>query len=243
MTPGVCDDRHTPGALAHPAGTTRPGARCTWSSLVLGGLVFAAVVRTRWVRLPLRPRGPWGRSCLAEATRRMRRHDVCGRARLHALRGGGMRRRHRCGPTCGGTPPMLPSAAGYGHRTRSRARPRPAGHVPWGHCAACTTRCPLDTGATPDTPGCRHARTTGPGPLPWRCHTGAPGAWWRPRRHAGGVPPPSGGRRAGASARRLPHPDEGAGRHNPNALSNDVLRDICALRAVYGDAATQSEAV
>jgi conjugative transfer signal peptidase TraF len=36
------------------------GTRRTWSSLVLGGLVLAAVVSTRWVRLNLSPSLPYG---------------------------------------------------------------------------------------------------------------------------------------------------------------------------------------
>jgi type IV secretory pathway protease TraF len=36
------------------------GTRRTWSSLVLGGLILAAVVSTRWVRLNLSPSLPYG---------------------------------------------------------------------------------------------------------------------------------------------------------------------------------------
>jgi type IV secretory pathway protease TraF len=50
MPPGVSGDTH-----AHTART-----RHTWSSLVLGGLVLAAVVSTRWVRLNLSPSVPRG---------------------------------------------------------------------------------------------------------------------------------------------------------------------------------------
>ena len=65
MKPGVSDDRHTPIARKRPAWTTRPGgrtprARCPRSSLVLGVLVLAAVVSTRWVRLNLSPSVPVG---------------------------------------------------------------------------------------------------------------------------------------------------------------------------------------
>jgi conjugative transfer signal peptidase TraF len=50
MQPGVSGDTH--------ARTAR--ARRTWSSLVLGVLVLAAVVSTRWVRLNLSPSLPSG---------------------------------------------------------------------------------------------------------------------------------------------------------------------------------------
>jgi type IV secretory pathway protease TraF len=50
MQPGVSGDTH-----AHAA-----RARRTWSSLVLGGLVLAAVLSTRWVRLNLSPSLPYG---------------------------------------------------------------------------------------------------------------------------------------------------------------------------------------
>jgi type IV secretory pathway protease TraF len=65
MKPGVSDDRHTHIARRRPAWTTRSGgraprARCTRSSLVLGALVLAAVVSTRWVRLNLSPSVPLG---------------------------------------------------------------------------------------------------------------------------------------------------------------------------------------
>ena len=65
MKPGVSDDSHTHSARKRPAWTTRSGgralrARCTRSSLVLGVLVLAAVVSTRWVRLNLSPSVPVG---------------------------------------------------------------------------------------------------------------------------------------------------------------------------------------
>jgi conjugative transfer signal peptidase TraF len=80
MQPEASDDLHTPVARARPAWTTRPGwralrarrtappgwdtpahgARRTRSSLVLGGLVLAAVVSTRWVRVNLSPSVPRG---------------------------------------------------------------------------------------------------------------------------------------------------------------------------------------
>ena len=65
MKPGVSDDRHTPSARQRPAWTTRPRghaprARCPRSSLVLGVLVLAAVVSTRWVRVNVSPSAPLG---------------------------------------------------------------------------------------------------------------------------------------------------------------------------------------
>ena len=65
MKPGVADDRHTHIARKRPAWTTRPRGRtsrapCPRSSLVLGVLVLAAVVSTRWVRLNLSPSVPVG---------------------------------------------------------------------------------------------------------------------------------------------------------------------------------------
>ena len=54
------DDPHAHVVRQRPAWTTRPGARCTRSSLVLGVLVLAAVVSTRWVRLNLSPSVPVG---------------------------------------------------------------------------------------------------------------------------------------------------------------------------------------
>ena len=50
MTPGTSDDPHAHVARPRPA----------WSSLVLGMLVLAAVVSTRWVRLNLSPSVPMG---------------------------------------------------------------------------------------------------------------------------------------------------------------------------------------
>ena len=60
MTPGVSDDRHPHRARQRPAWTTRPGGRRPWSSLVLGVLVLAAVVSTRWVRVNVSPSAPLG---------------------------------------------------------------------------------------------------------------------------------------------------------------------------------------
>ena len=54
------DDTHAHVVRKRPAWTTWPGARCTRSSLVLGVLVLAAVVSTRWVRLNLSPSVPRG---------------------------------------------------------------------------------------------------------------------------------------------------------------------------------------
>jgi len=59
MTPGV-DVPHAHIARKHPAWSTRPGARCMRSSLVLGVLVLTAVVSTRWVRLNVSPSSPLG---------------------------------------------------------------------------------------------------------------------------------------------------------------------------------------
>src|SRR5215470_20037881 len=59
MTPGV-DISHVHRARQRPAWPTRPRGRCTRSSLVLGVLVLAAVVSTRWVRLNLSPSVPVG---------------------------------------------------------------------------------------------------------------------------------------------------------------------------------------
>jgi hypothetical protein len=78
MKPGTSDDRHTRVARARPWWTTQPGgrgappggdtpahgARRPRSRLVLGVLVLAAVVSTRWVRLHLSPRRPPGLSRL-----------------------------------------------------------------------------------------------------------------------------------------------------------------------------------
>ena len=65
MQPEASDDLHTHVARERPSWTTRPGwraprARRTRSRLVLGGLVLAAVVSTRWVRLNLSPSVPVG---------------------------------------------------------------------------------------------------------------------------------------------------------------------------------------
>lgn len=77
MQPGASDDIDTHVARARPAGTTRPGwrarrtappgwdtpahgARRRRSSVVLGGLVLAAVLSTRWVRVNLSPSVPRG---------------------------------------------------------------------------------------------------------------------------------------------------------------------------------------
>ena len=59
------NDTHAHVVRKRPAWTTRPGgraprARCTRSSLVLGVLVLAAVVSTRWVRLNVSPSVPLG---------------------------------------------------------------------------------------------------------------------------------------------------------------------------------------
>jgi conjugative transfer signal peptidase TraF len=72
MTPGV-DAPHVHIARKHPAWTMRPGgrtprARCTRSSLVLGVLVLAAVVSTRWVRVNVSPSSPVGLYRLAVVT-------------------------------------------------------------------------------------------------------------------------------------------------------------------------------
>jgi len=65
MKPGVSDARHTHIARKRPAWTMRPGgraprARCPRRSLVLGGLVLAAVVSPRWVRVNVSPSAPLG---------------------------------------------------------------------------------------------------------------------------------------------------------------------------------------
>ena len=59
MTPAG-DAPHVPSARQRPAWTTRPEGRRSRSSLVLGVLVLAAVVSTRWVRLNLSPSVPVG---------------------------------------------------------------------------------------------------------------------------------------------------------------------------------------
>ena len=65
MKPGTYDDTHAHVARKRAAWTTRPEgraprARGPRSSLVLGVLVLAAVVSTRWVRLNLSPSVPLG---------------------------------------------------------------------------------------------------------------------------------------------------------------------------------------
>ena len=60
MTSGASDAPHVQSTRQRPAGATwsggrGPRARCPRSSLVLGVLVLAAVVSTRWVRLNLSP--------------------------------------------------------------------------------------------------------------------------------------------------------------------------------------------
>ena len=71
MPPGASDDLPTPGARARPTWTTRPGWRAprtrrTRTTLVLGGLVLAAVLSTRWVRLNGSPSVPRGVYRLAD---------------------------------------------------------------------------------------------------------------------------------------------------------------------------------
>ena len=68
MTPSPSDDRHAHVASKRPARTTRPGGHAPRSSLVLGVLVLAAVVSTRWVRLNLSPSVPVGVYRLARLT-------------------------------------------------------------------------------------------------------------------------------------------------------------------------------
>jgi type IV secretory pathway protease TraF len=65
MKSGTSDDTHAPIARTRPAWTTRPRghaprARCPRSSLVLGVLVLAAVVSTRWIRCNVSPSVPYG---------------------------------------------------------------------------------------------------------------------------------------------------------------------------------------
>src|SRR5207249_7743602 len=65
MHPEASDDTQAHGVRKRPAWTARPGghvprARCPRSTLVLGVLVLAAVVSTRWVRLNLSPSVPVG---------------------------------------------------------------------------------------------------------------------------------------------------------------------------------------
>jgi conjugative transfer signal peptidase TraF len=68
MKPEVSDDRHTHIARKRPAWTMRPRGWCTRSSLVLGALVLAAVVSTRWVRVNVSPSSPYGLYRLAAVT-------------------------------------------------------------------------------------------------------------------------------------------------------------------------------
>ena len=56
MQPGASNDTHTHVTRARPAGPPRPG----WRTRVLGGLVLAAVLSTRWVRLNCSPSMPYG---------------------------------------------------------------------------------------------------------------------------------------------------------------------------------------
>src|SRR5215831_12613621 len=62
MTPGTSDDPHASSARKRVAWPTRPGGRAprSPSSLVLGVLVLAAVVSTRWVRVNVSPSTPLG---------------------------------------------------------------------------------------------------------------------------------------------------------------------------------------
>jgi type IV secretory pathway protease TraF len=73
MQPAASDDRHPHIARVRPAWTTRPGgralrARHMRSSLVRGGLILAAVLSTRWVRLHGSPSVPRGLYRLAAVT-------------------------------------------------------------------------------------------------------------------------------------------------------------------------------
>ena len=56
MTPGTAATRPTPGTRGWPAGPLWPG----WRTLVLGGLLLAAVLSTRWVRLNVSGSLPYG---------------------------------------------------------------------------------------------------------------------------------------------------------------------------------------
>jgi len=60
MKPGASVDTHAHVARMRPAWTTRPGGRRPRSSLVLGVLVLAAVLSTRWVRLNVSGSLPYG---------------------------------------------------------------------------------------------------------------------------------------------------------------------------------------
>jgi type IV secretory pathway protease TraF len=82
MKPGTSDDTHAHVARQRPAWSaprawrTAPlggytpahGPRCQRSSLVLGVLVLAAVVSTRWVRVNVSPSSPYGLYRLAAVT-------------------------------------------------------------------------------------------------------------------------------------------------------------------------------
>src|SRR6266704_2861854 len=59
MTPGAAAARPMPGARARLAGP-RPGGRPRRSTRVLAGLVLAAVLSTRWVRLNVSGSLPYG---------------------------------------------------------------------------------------------------------------------------------------------------------------------------------------
>ena len=56
MTPGAAAARPTPGAWGRPAGLPWPGGR----ALLLAGVVLAAVLSTRWVRLNVSGSLPYG---------------------------------------------------------------------------------------------------------------------------------------------------------------------------------------
>ena len=73
MKPGAAVDTHAHVARTRPAWTTRPGWRAPRSSLVLGGLVLAAVLSTRWLRLNVSPSVPYGLYRLAPLTRPLAR--------------------------------------------------------------------------------------------------------------------------------------------------------------------------
>ena len=62
MKAGTYDDPHAHVARKRPAWTTWPVGRSPrpWSSLMLGVLVLAAVVSTRWVRVNVSPSAPLG---------------------------------------------------------------------------------------------------------------------------------------------------------------------------------------
>src|SRR5262249_46349236 len=56
MTPGTAATRPMPGTRGWPAGPLWPG----WRALVLAGVVLAAVLSTRWVRLNVSGSLPYG---------------------------------------------------------------------------------------------------------------------------------------------------------------------------------------